>query len=222
MNTLRSSLIRLAHQRPALRPHLLPILKEAAMPRQVYLPLNNPTLAKRQGTPPTLEIWTYEQAGPSGDPVYYGIAFSGNASKPIWNYRFRNLMEQEKQIADSIGTHKSILERKVKQQQERQQFQHGLSVGDILSGSWGYDQTNVEFYEVVGLPSPKQVLLREVAQKTVKEEHGADYVVAVPGRYVGPVLRKMPSRYGVKISDSISVSKWDGKPKYQTPSGWGH
>ena len=32
MSSLRSSLIRLAHQRPSLRPHLLPILKSAALP----------------------------------------------------------------------------------------------------------------------------------------------------------------------------------------------
>lgn len=154
--------------------------------------------------------------------MYYGLAFSGNASKPIWNYRFRDVMEQEKQIADSIETHKYILDRKLKDQQARRQFRHGLNVGDILYGSWGYEQTNVDFYEVVGIPSPKQVLLRQVAQKAVKGEHGADYVVAVPGSYIGPVLRKMPGKYGVRIDDTVTVSKWDGKPTYQTASGWGH
>jgi hypothetical protein len=32
MSPLRTSLIRLAHQQPNLRPHLLPLLKEAALP----------------------------------------------------------------------------------------------------------------------------------------------------------------------------------------------
>lgn len=32
MSTLRSKVIRLAHQRPEFRPHLLPLLREAAMP----------------------------------------------------------------------------------------------------------------------------------------------------------------------------------------------
>lgn len=32
MSDLRSKIIRLAHQNPALRPHLLPLLKEAASP----------------------------------------------------------------------------------------------------------------------------------------------------------------------------------------------
>lgn len=32
MNTLRSKVIRLAHENPALRPHLLPLLKTAARP----------------------------------------------------------------------------------------------------------------------------------------------------------------------------------------------
>jgi hypothetical protein len=35
VDTLRSKLIRLAHQNPALRPHLLPILKEAGISTQM-------------------------------------------------------------------------------------------------------------------------------------------------------------------------------------------
>ncbi len=223
-HNLRSKVIRLAHQQPALRPHLLPLLKEAAagLPRDFYLPRNNPTLMKRKGTPPNLEIWTYEQVDGSGKTGYYGVAFSGKASKPIWNYRFRDVLQQEKQIADSIETHKSILDRKLKTQQGRQQFQHGLQVGDILYGSWGYEQTNAEFYEVVGLPSAKQVEIRELAKKSVREEQGADYVVPVPRKYIGPVLRKIPGVGGIKIESYLTVSKWDGKPKYETASGWGH
>ena len=38
MSSLRSSLIRLAHQRPSLRPHLLPILKSAELHSDKYDP----------------------------------------------------------------------------------------------------------------------------------------------------------------------------------------
>ena len=39
-----------------------------------------------------------------------------------------------------------------------------IKVGDIFYTSWGYDQTNVDFYEVVGLtPSGKSVKLHSIA-----------------------------------------------------------
>lgn len=44
MTTLRSKVIRLAHQNPSLRPHLLPILKEAAVPMQIGNGINRATL----------------------------------------------------------------------------------------------------------------------------------------------------------------------------------
>lgn len=41
--------------------------------------------------------------------------------------------------------------------------------GDVLYTSWGYDQTNAEFFEVVGLtPSGKSVRLRRI-EGTVKD-----------------------------------------------------
>ena len=36
-----------------------------------------------------------------------------------------------------------------------------LNVGDILDSHWGYEQTNVDYYEVVGL-TPKGVKIRQI------------------------------------------------------------
>lgn len=226
--TLRSKIIRLAYAQPSLRPHLLPLLKtgedhQAALPRSIYLPRDNPTLIQRKNTPPGLEIWTYEKDRGDGKGLgYYATAFWGRAQKPLWSFRFRDVMDQERKIQETIDIYKKDLERKVQQRAERSQFQHGLQVGDIMVGSWGYDQTNVDFYEIVGTPTPKMVVLREVGKKVVREERGADYVAAVPGHYKGPEIKKIPGPGGVRINDVVTVRKWDGKPQYQTPWGMGH
>jgi len=101
-------------------------------------------------------------------------------------------------------------------------------VGDILYSSWGYDQTNVDFYEVTAVAN-SMVEIREVASKIVSEKQGTAYVTALPGRFVGPPMKKRvaPSvsetnSYHVKITSFSSASLWDGRPKYQTASGWGH
>ena len=243
MSDLRKALIRLAHEKPSLRPHLVPLLSEkparrlsgrgkeamswsrrlGPMPRSSYLPTNNPTLQQLKGTPPGLEIFSYETAKSNGTATYTGIAFAGKANKPLWYYNYRDQAHLDKQVATTIDSYKASQAAKQKRRQERREYRHPYVVGDILSGSWGYDQTNVEFYEVVGIPSPKSIAVREIGMKTVRSDRGSDYVVPAPGKYTGPVLKKIPSTGGyIRVSDSISVSKWDGKPEYQTAFGWGH
>lgn len=45
----------------------------------------------------------------------------------------------------------------------------GIKKGDIFYSSWGYEQTNVNFFEVIGLKGKTQVILQEVYLK-IKEE----------------------------------------------------
>lgn len=231
--TLRSKVIHLAHAQPELRPHLLPLLKEAGedhqaafgpMPRGLYLPKDNPTLEQRKNTPPGLEIWTYEddKRGIPGVVAYYALAFWGKAQKPLWNFRFRNVMDQEKKIQETIKNYEANQVRKTERKTERTQFQHGYQVGDILVSSGGYDQTNTQFYEVTAVPSLKSIVVREIAGKVSRSERGADYVVPNPGHFTGPPELKRVGPGGHIKAIWGSASKWDGKPEYQTASGWGH
>lgn len=97
-------------------------------------------------------------------------------------------------------------------------------IGDILYASWGYDQTNVDFYEVVGITkSGASVKVVEIGSKRVS---GSE-VVAVPGTGTGgKVLTKRVSKssygYSIAIESYSSAYLWDGKPKYETPAGYGH
>jgi hypothetical protein len=103
----------------------------------------------------------------------------------------------------------------------------GVKVGDIFYSSWGYDQTNVEFYEVVRLTGAS-VVVREVAQQVERSSPPQDYVVPVPGDYIGPEMTKRIQNGGpdgkhyFTVNSSASAWLWDGRPKYQTSFGWGH
>lgn len=101
----------------------------------------------------------------------------------------------------------------------------GIEVGTIFSSSWGYDQTNVDFYEVVGL-TPKGVKIRKIAQSTEHEGYGQDRVSAEAGRFVGEVetkiLRGSADRPYLSMTSYSTASIWDGSPKYATAFGFGH
>ena len=112
----------------------------------------------------------------------------------------------------------------------------GVEVGDFFVASWGYDQTNVNFFEVVGItPSGKSVKLREVAKRTVSDNGPSTRVVPVPGRFVsnslgddrdsGPVTKRLRfwgGKVAIAFTSYASAWKWDGYPQYETGQGWGH
>lgn len=159
----------------------------------------------------------------TGKPA--AAVYSGKSDKPLWDYFFGSEAAREQYIDHQVEKSKAAMSARQERAQTKRDFQHGLKDGDILYSSWGYDQTNVNFYEVVRT-TEKGVAVREVASKVVREERGATYVVAVPGRFIGAPLMKIPqTRSGgvyVKISSSQTAYLWDGKPKYETAGGYGH
>lgn len=46
---------------------------------------------------------------------------------------------------------------------------YGVKVGDIFSASWGYEQTNVDFFQVIALVGECSVRVREVYPKMIDE-----------------------------------------------------
>ncbi len=201
-------------------------MEALVFPRPSYLP---PEVRGKDPITPEgtdLAIWTWDQEidTPLKGRItrYYGIAFAGKANKPLWHYNFRNEDSRQREIDETIRKRKSFLERKQQQIQERRDYKHDFKEGDVLVSSWGYDQTNVDFYQVVEVLGA-MIAVREIAQKTVRETQGTDYVVAVPDKFVGPVLKRKPGTGGyVKIDDVQRARKWDGRPEYQTAAGYGH
>ena len=46
---------------------------------------------------------------------------------------------------------------------------YGVKVGDIFEASWGYEQTNVDFFQVIALVGESSVRVREVCPPMVEE-----------------------------------------------------
>lgn len=47
---------------------------------------------------------------------------------------------------------------------------YGVKVGDLFSASWGYEQTNVDFFQVVELVGTSSVRVREVYPEMIEED----------------------------------------------------
>jgi hypothetical protein len=166
-----------------------------------------------------LEIITYERAS-TGD--LYGLAFQGRANKPIWAFRFRKKADRDKRVASTIESRKAHLDQKAKEREARKNYQHKLQVGDILDASWGYNQTNVNFYQVVELKG-KMVVVREINSKVVKEDPYWQEVMPVKDSFKGGPIKKKPNTHdGIKINSSIYATPWDGLPSGESGPYGGH
>lgn len=81
---------------------------------------------------------------------------------------------------------------------------HILKVGSILASSWGYDQTNVTFYEVIALNGKTMATLREIAQQVVRQGGMQGLVRPLPGEFRGAPMRKK-----VRTDGYIRIEDWE-------------
>lgn len=221
--TLQEHVIKLATEHPEFRASLVPLIRMAmhpTFPRDFYVPKevrDKPPLVP-EGT--DLAIWTYEGSGP--DQGYYAVAFAGKANKPLWHHRFRDEQSRQRKIDETTKARKIELAEKEKQEEARRTFQHDFKEGDILYSSWGYDQTNIDWYQVTKVIG-KAVEIRQIGSKIVGGTGGpSEAVVPVPNAFDGPPMRKVPRGPAIRLTSYSIAQKWDGRPKHQTGSGWGH
>lgn len=201
------------------------MLTALSIPREFHLP------REVRGTEPVnpegtdLYVWSYDAPGAGGRPGIYAIAFVGKQSKPLWHLRFQTEQRRQQHIDQTAQDRRQRLAAKVKEQLARKDFQHGFEVDDILYASWGYDQTQCDFFQVTDVHG-KEIVVREIGQRVVSQGRASEKVMAEPGEFAGPPMRKRPQGSGyrtyVKIDSSRTAFEWDGTPQSVTAAGYGH
>lgn len=61
--------------------------------------------------------------------------------------------------------------------QNKQQNYLGVKIGDIFHYSWGYEQTNANYFQVVALKGTKQVIIKEIAYQVTETTGFESYKV---------------------------------------------
>lgn len=97
---------------------------------------------------------------------------------------------------------------------------HDFKVGDILISTWGYDQTNVQWYQVVGVTS-KSVKIREIKGRVQETGFMSGEAIPIPDAFTnnlwfGEQKTARVNSYGeVNITSDgrITAWKWDGNPE---------
>ncbi|WP_151745302.1 hypothetical protein [Acinetobacter calcoaceticus] len=130
-------------------------------------------------------------------------AYKAKGTKPFINYRYDSLeymlKRVEEMIASEVKKHADKLERKDKKAESIKKFRDELQVGTILYTSWGYEQTNVSFYQVISVKGAF-CEVREVAQMSHDLTDMSGKVVPKPNSFIGEPIRKKILDGYIKIS----------------------
>ena len=138
---------------------------------------------------------------------YYGIKTRGKnkgGKKVFQNYYFSTEARRE-EWANEILTAANI--RKARKEQEAEtkaellnNFVNPFQVGDLLYSSWGWEQTNIDFYKVIEVKNKTLTIVR-IGENVVEGSQGfmSERVTPAPDHVCGEPIKK---QVGVKINYS--------------------
>lgn len=115
------------------------------------------------------------------------MAFVGTAAKPCWHYSYRTPEAREQKIAEFFAGIDAHQEFKAKQKAATSDYVHDVKVGDIFRCSWGYDQTNIDYYQCVALIGDHMMEVREIGQQRQETQWAQGECAPVPDMWATEV-----------------------------------
>lgn len=129
-----------------------------------------------------IEVWGSTDGKPAA------IAFGGKRCKADWHFSFKDTEARQRRIDDLVEGYAQAKARKAERRAERNQ-PHDVKVGDIFQSSWGYEQTNIDYYQVTRVMGA-MVEVREISRQSEQTEWLQGNCVPAPGKFIGEAMRK--------------------------------
>jgi len=131
--------------------------------------------------------------------------YVGKSLKHSFFYNFKTVEKMFAYIAEFHNGQRARTEATAARKAERVAFRHTLAVGDVLYSTWGYDQTNLDFYQVTALRGDHQIEAREIESESLSKD----------GEWTGRAVPKIDAfkkgdakRYTVKPGNCIRTASY--------------
>lgn len=114
------------------------------------------------------------------------MAFVGKQSRPVWYYSFPSIEKMMEKVLELEGNLTAWEHRKFLRKLERRSEAERVEVGDLFYNSWGYDQTNIDFYQVIE-KTKSTFTIREIAGRSLGEAPSgpmSDYVTPIKDAFL--------------------------------------
>lgn len=176
-----------------------------SLTREFYIPKGATKVADKKSD---AVAYLHEHAGKPCAVIFYG-----RQAKPVGRYQYRSPSEREAHVMRSFAQREDMTRRQSERRQQRKATGRGVEVGTILYASWGYEQTNVNFYRVAKLVGSTMAELEELDAISVgapDRPWATDKVV--PGEEGNGHIHRVVIRAGRATVDGHYCSVWDGRP----------
>lgn len=151
----------------------------------------------------TLKVWRGKALKPF---AYY--SFSSAAKADEWLEGCKRMVDRDEAVK---------VERKAAKSDAVAKMRAEIKVGTILHYSWGYDQTQCEYFEVIERRGAVAVI-REIGSRTKEgsESFMSDSQIPMPGKFIGPPLRKIIGAYGIAMDHGTATPTDPNKAHYRS------
>ena len=181
-----------------------PVTSSPAIIRAITVGNHRFQLSENSLGKPVAHLMKLISAGPSKGHYkrIEGFYFDNEAKREIWiKNKIKGLQEYQNRIHEAKNAKKEA----------RANMKHGFEVGQVLYNSWGYDQTNVDFYKII-----------EVNEKSIKMiEIGGQNVPGSEGMMCCRVRPNPAVEIGEPILKIIQARMSNGQPSYYVKSQHG-
>lgn len=153
-----------------------------------------------------IEFYLEDRAG-----KFYLMAFRGTAGKPCAHYSFKSAEQRAGYMKRMAESAQLSADYKAKQKAKAKAGRK-LEVGHILYTSWGYDQTNTDFYQVTALKGETMVIVQKLAASVEETGFMSGKTFPTEQRVGQPIACKVLDGDRIKV-DGHSAWIWNGQPK---------
>lgn len=158
------------------------------------------------------------------DKYYVLMAWKPKALKPFINTLYRTSEAMDHAVERILENHRFWQKQKEKRREDRKGTPEDLAKvqpGMIFYNSWGYEQTNVDFYQVISRKN-RDVIIQQICRELTNDPGFAPMAgncVALKDEFKerSEPFRKRLSFYEGRPSIPMECGTaivWDGKPKY--------
>ena len=178
--------------------------------RDIYIPKE---ANKRVHEDSDAVVYTYTR---TGKYMYIVLMFHGRAKKPDYHYSYKTSEEREDAINKFFASRETYLNYRKEQREKRKATDRGLEIGDVLVSSWGYDQTNVDFYQVVNTYGKFGVVLRIIAASLRDTGFMCGQSKPISDNFKGEPFKKMAKNGSIRMASYAYARKTDPQKEHYT------
>ena len=200
------------------------LLTESVNPRPGYIEFLKQELGDTYSEESTDDTLIIKGITHNGKPM--AAVWAGRAEKPQIYATYPSEEYRDEKIKEFLDRRAYRAQKTAERRKERRLTKdHDIKVGDIYYTSWGYDQTNIDFYKVVNVRGSR-IDLKELTQQYADRGNGGYDDRVVPGdSFADDKIHTVSARADGTLTSLSSfeyLTKWDGNPKYQTNPYMGH